>query len=150
MAGAWLRNKTANCSGSDKDRAMIAASSSAPRPGTAGLLTAWSALISGLPETDRTPVFACGATLCSRPLADGGADEAVPGDQGGQGVLVQAVGVLRRQRQHQVAGLGVGVPHPDLGALGQLQAELGQYRARLPDHPGTVGEALVPARRRAE
>jgi len=65
-----------------------------------------------------------GAEPCPAGLPGGGADEPVPGDEGGQLVFIHFVGALGRQRQYQVAGLGIGVPDPDLGAVGQLDPKL--------------------------
>ena len=88
--------------------------------------------------------------LVPRTLHQGGPDQPVPGDQGGELVGGEPAGPGRPGRKHHVAGLRGRVPDRDLHIIGQRQAELGEYRARLPHRPRPVGEALVPARRGSE
>ncbi len=64
-----------------------------------------------------------------------GAEEPVPGDQGGELAGGQPAGPGRPGGQHHVAGLGGRVPDRDLHVVAQGQAELGQHGARLPDRP---------------
>ena len=93
----------------------------------------------------RSAVALAAASGISR-LQQGGPDQPVPGDQGGELVGGEPVAPGRPGRQHHVAGLGGRVPDRDLHIIGQRQAELGEHRARLPHRPRPVGEALVPAR----
>ncbi len=83
-------------------------------------------------------------------LPQGGPDQRVPGHEGGEFVGGETGGPGRPGGQHHVAGFGGRVPDRDLHIIGQRQAELGEYRAWLPHRPRSVGEALVPARRRPE
>jgi DNA-binding transcriptional MocR family regulator len=83
-------------------------------------------------------------------LHQGGADQPVPGHQRGEFVGGQCLGSGRPDREHHVAGLRGRIPDRDRHLAGQLQAELGEHRARLPYRPRPVGEALVPAGRGPE
>jgi DNA-binding transcriptional MocR family regulator len=83
-------------------------------------------------------------------LHQGGADQPVPGHQRGELVGGQCLGSGRPDREHHVARLRGRIPDRDRHVAGQLQAELGEHRARLPDRPRPVGEALVPAGRGPE
>jgi DNA-binding transcriptional MocR family regulator len=83
-------------------------------------------------------------------LHQGCPDQPVPRDQRGELVGAELPGPGRPDREHHVAGLRGRVPDRDLHLTGQLQAELGEHRTRLPHRPRPVGEALVPARRGPE
>ena len=85
-----------------------------------------------------------------RRLRQGGADQRVAGDEGGELVLAPALGAGGAQRQHHPAVVGGAVHHADVDAVGQDGAPFGEHGARLAHGAGAVGEALVPVRRVAE
>jgi DNA-binding transcriptional MocR family regulator len=97
----------------------------------------------------RSAVALAAASGISR-LHQGGTDQPVPGDQGGEFVGRESVGAGRPGRQHHVAGLRGRVPDRYRDFIRQHQAELREHHARLPDCPRPVGEALVPAGRGTE
>src|SRR5262249_47768590 len=85
-----------------------------------------------------------------RLLREAGADHGVAGDELGELVLAPALGAGRSHRQHQKAGLGGGIPHPDLRLLPQPDAQVGEHAARILDRARAVGRRLVPDRRQAQ
>src|SRR6202012_3588621 len=76
-----------------------------------------------------------------RQRRDGRADEAVARDEVELLGLRQRLRALGMLRHHEVAGLGAGVPHADLGRVGQDEPELGEHPARVAHHPRPVGLA---------
>src|SRR3984885_2905057 len=67
------------------------------------------------------------------PSDRGRADQPVPGDQGGQILLGQAVAACGAGGHDPVTVLGARVPHHDLGIGGKQQPELGQHGAGFAD-----------------
>ncbi len=53
-------------------------------------------------------------------------------------------------RHHDEAGLGGGVPHPDLGLGRQGDAEVGKHAARIDHRARAIGRRLVPHRRQPQ
>jgi DNA-binding transcriptional MocR family regulator len=90
------------------------------------------------------------ASASTENLHQRGADQPVPGHQRGEFVGAPCLGPGRPDREHHIAGLRGRVPDRDRHLVRQLQAELGEHRARLPYRPRPVGEALVPAGRGPE
>ena len=68
----------------------------------------------------------------------------------GELLLAPALGARRPHRQHDEAGLGGRVPHPDLRVGRQRHAEIGEHAARIVHRARAVRRRLVPDRRQAE